>query len=491
MNWRDASFKQTGAHEFVLSSGTDTIEFVVGFQSDGPVQEMAGFEETRDSERTRTGRSSGQAAAQLICRAAQTRAMELERRVVLSAYNTALHCSGDMPPQETGLLFDSVWYGKSHLEMHWWHGVHFAAWGRMKMFERSMGFYQRIFPVAKAIAQRQGYAGVRWPKMVGPDGLDSPSPVGPLLIWQQPHPIYYAELSYQRNPTAKTLANWREIVFATADFMASYAALDGDRYVLGPPLKTVSENTDQLKTINPTFELTYWRFGLSTAQTWRKRLGMAPDPKWADVLARLAPLPVDQGRYLFQEGTTDTYTKWSYEHPAILGAYGMQPGGGVDPEIMRNSLKEIMRVWQWDRAWGWDFPMAAMTAAKLAERNIAFDALLIESPKNHYHPNGHVYQRPGLTAYLPANGGLLGAIAMLAVGSGAGASSGWTPRAQRKVGPARRRNYALVVRRAATFSPPACRAAAYANGPKRMRGAHVARGDGRPFVFSMIDRTQF
>jgi len=49
------------------------------------------------------------------------RAAELERRIVLSQYNTALHCA-PMPPR-TGLLFNT-WYGKSHLEMHWWHGVH-------------------------------------------------------------------------------------------------------------------------------------------------------------------------------------------------------------------------------------------------------------------------------------------------------------------------------------------------------------------------------
>ncbi len=48
------------------------------------------------------------------------RAAELERRVVLSQYLTAIQCSGSRPPQETGLTVNS-WYGKFHLEMHWWH----------------------------------------------------------------------------------------------------------------------------------------------------------------------------------------------------------------------------------------------------------------------------------------------------------------------------------------------------------------------------------
>jgi hypothetical protein len=415
--WNDGTFAQIGANEFSMAGAGDALEFTVAFTADDLPATLPTVDATARAAADHWSAFWSDGAILDLAASTDTRAMELERRIILSAYNTALHCAGPMPPQETGLLFNS-WYGKSHLEMHWWHGVHFAAWNRLPLFERSLDFYQRILPVAREIATRQGYDGVRWPKMVGPDGHDSPSPVGPLLVWQQPHSIYYAELCYQRHPTRETLAKWRTIVEETANFMGSFAALEGNRYVLGPPMKTVSENTEQTTTHNPTFELTYWRFGLSTAQLWRQRLGLAPNPKWADVLNRLSPLPQADGRYLFQEGTTDTYTKWNYEHPAILGAYGMQPGAGVDPEIMRNSLHETMRVWQWDKCWGWDFPMTSMCAARLGERDLAFDALLIETPKNHYHPNGHVYQRPGLTAYLPANGGLLSAMALLAVGAG-------------------------------------------------------------------------
>jgi hypothetical protein len=42
---------------------------------------------------------------------------ELERRVVLSQYLTAIQCAGSLPPQETGLTCNS-WFGKFHLEMH-------------------------------------------------------------------------------------------------------------------------------------------------------------------------------------------------------------------------------------------------------------------------------------------------------------------------------------------------------------------------------------
>src|SRR5205823_3802065 len=121
------------------------------------------------------------------------RAPELERRIVLSQYLTAIQCSGSMPPQETGLTCNS-WYGKFHLEMHWWHAAHFALWNRLSMLEKSLDWYRKIRPSAMERARQQGYYGARWPKMTAPDGRDSPSPIGPLLIWQQPHPIFFAEL---------------------------------------------------------------------------------------------------------------------------------------------------------------------------------------------------------------------------------------------------------------------------------------------------------
>jgi hypothetical protein len=223
---------------------------------------------------------------------------------------------------------------------------------------------------------------------------------------------------------------WSGIVFETADFLASFAVPEGDRYILGPPMKSVPENTDAATTSNPTFELAYWRFGLSTAQKWRQRLAMEPNAKWANVLNRLAPLPQAEGRYLMMEGMTDTFTQWNWEHPSMLGAYGMQSGEGVDAETMRRTLKKVLDVWQWDRCWGWDFPMAAMTAAKLGEPELAVQALMIDSPKNRYLPNGHVYQRPGLTAYLPANGGLLTAVAMMACTKTFGQGGKWAVRSE-------------------------------------------------------------
>jgi hypothetical protein len=83
---------------------------------------------------------------------------------------------------------------------------------------------------------------------------------------------------------------------------------------------------------------------------------------------------------------------------------------------MRRTLQRVMTDWQWRETWGWDYPLVAMTAARLGEPELAIDALMMDTAKNRFHPNGHNYQREGLSIYLPGNGGLLAAVAMMAAG---------------------------------------------------------------------------
>src|SRR5439155_280107 len=79
---------------------------------------------------------------------ADPRSKELERRIVLSEYLTAVNSAGTIPPQETGETFNS-WFGKAHLEMHWWHAAHFALWDRAALLERSLPWYTRVLPSAR------------------------------------------------------------------------------------------------------------------------------------------------------------------------------------------------------------------------------------------------------------------------------------------------------------------------------------------------------
>jgi len=348
------------------------------------------------------------------------RAFELERRVILSQYLTKVQCAGDYPPQETGLTYNS-WYGKFHLEMHWWHGAHFALWNRPELLEKSLSWYLKIEPKARENAKRQGFDGLRWPKMTDPSGNDSPSGVGSFLIWQQPHLIYLAELCYSDHPDRKFLEKYAGLVFGTADFLASFAWDDSlnNRYVLGPTIIPAQECFPPESTINPPFELAYWYRGLATAQKWRERLNLKRDPGWDRVLNKLSSLAQKNGIYLAAESAPDSYTnpRFMTDHPMVLGAYGLLPPcPPVDPAIMKKTFLYVEQHWNWNKTWGWDFPMTAMTATRLGMPEQAIDALFMNVGTNTYLPNGHNYQDDRLRLYLPGNGGLLTAVAMMCAG---------------------------------------------------------------------------
>ena len=420
--WTDgAVLRRSGPHELFIdpAAGSSAMELTVEFSAQPFKTPMLPASAVGKASAAHWQAFWTDGATLDLSGSTDARATELERRIVLSEYLTAIQCAGTMPPQETGETFNS-WFGKPHLEMHWWHAAHFALWNRSAMLERSLPWYASILSEARTIAERQGYRGVRWPKMVDPAGHDSPSGVGPFLIWQQPHPIYLSELVYRAHRDRAVLDRYREIVFASADFMASYPFRDaaGKRYVLGPPLIPAQESHPPATTFNPTFELAYWAFGLETAQQWRRRLGLKRERMWDRVLNGLSALPMRDGLYVNTESAPTTFTDPAQrrDHPTLLGAYGFVASPRVDREAMRRTLHKVFEMWDWPDTWGWDYPLVAMTAARLGEPELAVDALMMNTPKNHYHPNGHNFQRAGLTAYLPGNGGLLSAVAMMAAG---------------------------------------------------------------------------
>lgn len=349
------------------------------------------------------------------------RAFELERRMVTSLYLTKINCQGSSFPQETGLTYNS-WYGKPHMEMAWWHGVHFALWGRPEILKRQMSWYFRAEENAKKIAERQGFEGVRWQKMTDNNGQETPSSVGSYLIWQQPHFIYFAQQIYNANPTKLTLTKYYDLIEKTADFMANFAYYDPNlkKYILGSGVIAAQERFDPKVTFNPTYELAYWRWALETAQNWRKLVDKPINQKWQKVLDRLSSLSEENGVYLGAESAKDSYSNpyLMTDHPSVLGAFGMLPSTkGLDPETMRNSLNKIWEKWHWDDTWGWDFPMTAMTATRLNMPEKAVDALLMPVRTNTYLKNGHNFQDSRLRLYLPGNGGFLSALALMAEGS--------------------------------------------------------------------------
>jgi hypothetical protein len=407
-----------GTGNWFIQSADSVLEFSCLFSKEESGLLSATFSETErlNSERWEKYWLSGGAADFSEC--TDPRAFELERRVVLSQYLVKTQCAGTLPPAETGLTYNS-WYGKFHLEMHWWHSVHYALWQRQELLEKQLDYYFRISEKAQKTAEHQGYKGVRWPKMTDAHGDESPSGVGTYLIWQQPHIIYFAEILYRDAiDKRKILETYKNLVFSTADFMASYAWFDttANRYSLGPVLISAQESLKLETTINPSFELVYWYWGLKTAQEWRRRLGMEKDQKWADVISRLSPLPEKDGLYLCSEDTRDTWQNQRYlsDHPIISGTLGMLPETGlVDKKILSATLDTIQKKWNWNTCWGWDFPLLAMSAAALGRTEQAIDFLLMDAPKNRYLVNGHNYQDARLTIYLPGNGGILAAVASM------------------------------------------------------------------------------
>lgn len=352
------------------------------------------------------------------------RAHELERRIVLSQYQTKVHSSGSTPPQETGLICNS-WGGTFHLEMHWWHAAHFPVWGRPGLLERSLEWYREILPVARQIAADQGFRGARWPKHVGPEGIESPNVIGPLLLWQQPHVISYAEtIRMGASDAAAVRERYRELVDETAEFLASFAlAGEGGRYHLPPPLMPAQEVYGARETWDPLFEVTYVRWALQTALAWRRADGRKEPAEWAAVAAGLQPVVSEDGHYDAVQNPARTVYR---DHPSMLGALGVVPDvGALDHDAMLRTLERACEQWDWRSAWGWDFPMIAMCATRLGRADLALDALLRGEDKNTYLANGHNRQVPHrLPLYLPGNGGLLTAAALLFAGwvDGAGQS---------------------------------------------------------------------
>ena len=343
--------------------------------------------------------------------------LELERRIVLSQYLMRANESGLFPPQESGLV-NNGWFGRFHFEMIWWHGVHYGLWNRMECFDNYLNVYKDFMPKALERAKSEGRSGARWPKCTGNFNREWPGSAHAYLIWHEPHPIYFAEMQYRQKPVPETLEKWKDVVLNTADYMADYLFYDKKtkQYVLGPPVVVVSENTDPLQTINPIFELGYFRYGLRTALEWADRLGLSEKrtKKWKEVLSKMAPLPVADGVYTTYEGIPDMWTKYTYEHPALTGVYGMLPGDGVDLPTFKHTLEKVCKEWQFNRIWGWDFPMLAMAAARTGQPALAIDMLM--HPSAGFQFDEHGLATGGPFPYFPSNGALLTAVAMMCGG---------------------------------------------------------------------------
>ncbi len=330
------------------------------------------------------------------------RAPLLERRIILSQYLLRSQEAQNYPPAETGLTYNT-WYGKFHLEMTMWHSFHYALWNQATLLEKQLKWYKSAMPMAKEIADRQGFKGVRWMKMTDPTATEAPSDIGSFIIWQQPHVIYMAELIYRDNPNEAFLKEYADMVEQTAAFMASFVNYDKgkDRYIIKGAC-AANESYNEETTINPAFEIAYWHFGLSVAQKWRERLGQKRNLQWDNILAKLAPLtaspdgiylPAEKGRGIpdFENGipaerlpeapaggfingqrpqniaNTPATSKYNHDPFYVTGtssenllAYGILPYSRlVEMDKLQKTLTRANENWDWTGgSWSWNYPPA-------------------------------------------------------------------------------------------------------------------------------------
>ncbi|MDR2654603.1 MAG: glycoside hydrolase family 65 [Oscillospiraceae bacterium] len=404
-------------HMFALAQKGQTLEFSVKFAQ--TLNEAAPSFEKAKAERALFWENYWLKGGAIRIYGTDPRAFELERRVILSQYLVAIQSRGDLPPAETGLTINS-WYGKFNVEMHCWHTAHFPLWNRPSALERQLAWYKQILPAARNTAKSQGYAGARWPKLCDASGYNSPSAIAVFLIWQQPHPIMLAELCHRRNKSREFMLEYREVIIETAEFMCSFAHWDGARYVLGAPYIPSQERFDPRTVLNAGFETEYFRLSLRLANSWLETLGEARRAEWDKVADGLAKPFIANGVFPAHENCPETFDKapFNTDHPSMAAMLGLLPGEGVSHSAMAATLDKILESWDLDSMWGWDFPMLAMTAARLGRPEQAVEFLLMDSPKNTYMANGHNRQgdKADLPLYLPGNAALLLAVAMMAAG---------------------------------------------------------------------------
>ena len=166
--------------------------------------------------------------------------------------------------------------------------------------------------------------------------------MGPFLVWQQPHPIYYAELVYRERPSPATLERYRDGV--------RDSGVHGLVRVLGrnavraraPPAGRAGdlpEGRDAQHGVRARLLALGTRDGPALAA----EAGTRPRAALAEGARRSLAAAGARRPYLFAETAPASYDdpRWARDHPSLTGALGMLPGEGVDREAMRRSLDWI------------------------------------------------------------------------------------------------------------------------------------------------------
>ena len=334
---------------------------------------------------------------------------ELERRIVLSQWLTAVQSAGSWPSSESGLMNIDPWRGQFHYEIIFFHQAHFGLWDRWELTDEAVQSYQRFIPTARARAQQFGFKGLEWPKSASPSGRSAPWEGNQALLWKQPQPLHFSEIEYKGNPTRETLEKWAEVVEGTVEYMVDFLTKDEKTGTYHIELN-MGRGEWGASTDNPQV-LAFWHWGIEQGQVWRERMGLKRNPKWDLVLDHLARFQEENGIYVDRNGNPMRLTFILGLMPpseAITLEKGIKTQAKLDEMMAQNGNRSYG-----SRGMGWGVALNAVGLAKLHNPQGAVNALC--------GGLGYGFGVNGINrglggAYLPTNGALLYAAAVMAAG---------------------------------------------------------------------------
>ena len=331
---------------------------------------------------------------------------ELVKKMVLSKYLLHVNSTGIYPPQESGLTYN-CWNSKFHLEMHLIHSLWNIYNNHVGDLVKSFDYYLSIMPSSLKRASLNGYKGFRFPKMTGPDGEDSPSNIGPLLIWQAPHILFMLQEIYYLYNKENIIKKYEPLISGTIDFMISFLTLKDSKYQMLDPLLEACESIPLDRCQNPSFELEYWRYTLERQPKIDTVLYGHQRYDYLDITSKIITPKEDDGIYLKTYGVIDKYDLYK-DHPTEGFLMSFFKSKIVDKEKMVKTIDYILKNMDLSSYWGWDFPFLGLSLLNCGEIEKSIEVTQLNTINNQYLYNGYnTSPRDDLKAYLPGNGAFL------------------------------------------------------------------------------------
>lgn len=331
---------------------------------------------------------------------------ELVKKMVLSKYLLHVNSTGIYPPQESGLTYN-CWNSKFHLEMHLIHSLWNIYNNHVGDLVKSFDYYLSIMPSSLKRASLNGYKGLRFPKMTGPDGEDSPSNIGPLLIWQAPHILFMLQEIYYLYNKENIIKKYEPLISGTIDFMISFLTLKDSKYQMLDPLLEACESIPLDRCQNPSFELEYWRYTLERQPKIDTVLYGYQRYDYLDITSKIITPKEDDGIYLKTYGVIDKYDLYK-DHPTEGFLMSFFKSKIVDKEKMVKTIDYILKNMDLSSYWGWDFPFLGLSLLNCGEIEKSIEVTQLNTINNQYLYNGYnTSPRDDLKAYLPGNGAFL------------------------------------------------------------------------------------